>query len=52
MLALSETVDQLVMANSVCRYVHVSRREDGHFLRRALVFEVEDQRKKGFSKII
>ena len=34
------------MANSVCLYGHVLRREDGHVLRRALVFEVEGQRKK------
>ena len=26
---------------------HMMRREDGHMLRRALVFEVEGQRKKG-----
>ena len=34
------------MANSVCCYDHVLRREDGHILRRALDFEVESQRKK------
>ena len=33
------------MANSVSRYGHVLRREDGHVLR-ALDFEVEGQRKK------
>ena len=46
MLGLSETIDQLVMTNSVCWYGHVLRREDGHVLRRALDFEVEGQRKK------
>ena len=45
-LMLNETIDQLAMANSVCWYGHVLRREDGHVLRRALDFEVEGQRKK------
>ena len=47
MLSLSETIDQLAMANSVRWYGHVLRREGGHVLRMASVFEVEDQRKKG-----
>ena len=47
MLGLSETIDQLAMANSVRWYGLVLRREDGHVLRRALDFEVEGQRKKG-----
>ena len=47
MLRLKETIDQLAMANSVHRYVHVLRREDGHVLRKALDLEVEGQRKKG-----
>ena len=38
------------MANSVCWYSHVLRRENGHVLRNALDFEVEDQMKKGRSK--
>ena len=38
------------MVNSVRWYDHVFRREDGHFLRRALDFEVEGQRKKGRPK--
>ena len=38
------------MANSICWYSHVLRREDGHILRRALDIEVEGQRKKGRSK--
>ena len=45
MLGLNETIDQLAMANSVCWYIHVLRRENGHILRRALDFEVEGQRK-------
>ena len=47
MLGLSGTIDQLVIANSVRWYGHVSRREDCHVLRRPLDFEVEGQRKKG-----
>ena len=50
MLELSETIDQLTMANSVHWYGHVLKREDGHVLRRALDFEVEGQRKKGRPK--
>ena len=46
MVGLNETVDQLAMANSVCWYGHVLRREDGHFLRLALDFDVEGERKK------
>ena len=41
MLGLSETMDHLAMANSVCWYGRVLRREDGHVLRRALEVEVE-----------
>ena len=46
MLGLNETIDQLAMANSVCWYCHLLRREDGHVLRRAFDFEVEVQRTK------
>ena len=52
MLDLMESIDQLAMANSVRFYGHVLRREDGHVLRRALDFEVEGQRKKGWPKSI
>ena len=38
------------MTNSVHRYGHVLRREDGHALKMALDFEVESQRKKGRPK--
>ena len=38
MLGLSETIDLLAMANSVCWY--------GHVLRRAFDFKVEGQREK------
>ena len=46
MLGLSATIDQFTMANSVRRYGHVMKREDGHVFRWALDFEVEGQRKK------
>ena len=50
MLGVNKTLDQLAMANSVCWYGHVLRREDGHVLRRALYSEVDIQRKKGRPK--
>ena len=50
MLGLTETTDQLTMANNVHWYGHVFWREDGHVLRRALNFEVEGKRKKGRPK--
>ena len=48
--SLNETIDQFAMANNVCWYGHVLRREDGLVLRRALDFAVEGQRKKGMPK--
>ena len=48
LLGLSETMDQLAMANSVHCYDNVLIKEDGHVLRRTLDFEVEGQRKKGW----
>ena len=47
---LSETMDQLAIANSVRWYCLVLRREDGHVLRMALDFEVDGQRKEGRPK--
>ena len=46
MMGLKETMDLLALANSVCWYGHVLRKDNGHILRRALYFEVEGQRKK------
>ena len=46
MLGFNETIDHLAMANSVCWYGHVQRREDGYVLRRALDYKAEGQRKK------
>ena len=49
-LGLMESMYQLAMANSVCWYGHVLRRDGGHVLRRALGSEVEGQRKNGRPK--
>ena len=49
-LGLSETIDQLAIANSVHWYGHVLRKYDGHVLRRALDFEVEGQWMNGRAK--
>ena len=38
------------MADSVCWYGHMLRRDDGHVLRMALHFEVLGQRQKGRPK--
>ena len=46
MFGLSETIDQLAMANSVHWYSDVLRREDGHVFGRALDFEIDGHRKK------
>ena len=45
MLALSETMDQLSMINSVHWYGYVLRNVDVQVFRRALGIEVADQRK-------
>ena len=47
MVVLSETIDQLAMANSVRWYGNVLRREGCHVLRLELDLEMEDQWKKG-----
>ena len=46
MLALKEAIDQMAVANSVCWYGHVLRREDVHVLRRALDLKAEGQKKR------
>ena len=46
MLGLNEAIDQLSIANSVCWYGDVLRREDGHVIRTVLEVEVEGQRSK------
>ena len=45
-LHFNKNIDQLAMANSIRWYGHVLRKEDGHASKRALEFEVEDQRRK------
>ena len=46
-LGMNETADHFTMASSMCWYGHILRLEDGHALRRALVYEVQGQRRKG-----
>ena len=50
MLGWYVTTDLLAMVSSARWYGHVSRREDGHVLRRGLDIEVEGQKKKGRPK--
>ena len=45
MLGLKETVIQMAKANGVRWYGHVSRRDNGHVLRKALEFKVKGKRK-------
>ena len=47
MLGVIKAVDQLAMANSVCWYGQVLRRDYGHVLKSALDFVVEGQGNKG-----
>ena len=47
MLGLKEMVVQTAKANGVRWYEHVSRRDDGHVLRKALEFEMKGKRKRG-----
>ena len=47
MLGLKETVVKMAKANGVRWYGHVSRRDDGHVLGKALGFEVRGTRKPG-----
>ena len=50
MLGFNYMIDQLVMANSVCWYGHVLRKEDAHVFKRGLHFEVEGRRMKWWPK--
>ncbi|XP_068739419.1 uncharacterized protein [Montipora capricornis] len=50
MLGLKETVVHMANANGVRWYGHVLRRDDGHFLRKALEFELKGKRKRGRPK--
>ena len=44
---LKETVILMANENGVRWYGHVLRRDDGHVLRKALVFEMKGKRKQG-----
>ena len=46
-LGLNENLYQLAMANSVCWYVHVLRRDDSHVLRRHLILRLKVKGRKG-----
>ena len=46
MFGLNETTDQLTMANNVCWYSYMLRRQYGHVLRRALNCDVEGLKRK------
>ena len=50
MLDLNETMDQLVIANSVRWYGHVLRKDENNFLRRASDLKVKWTRKRGRPK--
>ena len=50
MLGLKERAVQMAKTNGVRWYGHVSRRDDGHILRKALEFEVRGKRKRGRPK--
>ena len=50
MLGLKETTVQMAKANAVRWHGHVLGRDDGHFLRKALEFEVRSKRKPGRPK--
>ena len=45
-LDFNETIDQLVMANSVCWYGHVLRKDKNSLLRRAFDYETKRGRPK------
>ena len=47
MLGLKETVVRMAKANGARWYRHVSRRDDGHVLRKVLEFEEKGKRKRG-----
>ena len=50
LLGLKKTVVQMAKANGGRWYGHVLRRDDGHFLRKVLEFEVKGKRKRGRPK--
>ena len=50
MLGLKVILVQMAKENGVRWYGHVSRRDDGHVLKKVLAFEVKGKRKRGQSK--
>ena len=51
MLGLKKTLDRLAKANGVRWYGHVIRREDDNILKKAMMMEVNGQRKRGRPKM-
>ena len=46
-IGLNKTIHHLAMANSVDRYGHVLRSEDGQVMRKVFNLKVESERKRG-----
>ena len=51
MLGLKKTLDRMAKANGVRWYGHVIRREDDNMLKKAMMMEVNGQRKRGRPKM-
>ena len=51
MLGLKETLDRMAKANGVRWYGHVIRRDDDNILKKAIMFKVNKQRKREWSKV-
>ena len=51
MLGLKKTLDRMAKANGVRWYGHVIRREDDNILKKAMMMEVNRQRKRGRPKM-
>ena len=51
MLGLKETLDRMAKANGVSWYGHVIRRDDDNILKKAMMVEVNGQRKRGRPKM-
>ena len=51
MLGLEKTLDRMAKAKGVRWYGHVIRREDDNILKKAMMMEVNGQRKRGWPKM-
>ena len=51
MLDLKETLDRMAKANGVSWYGHVVRRDDDSILKKAMMLEVNEKRKRGWPKM-